>query len=64
MPKTNTDELIVYSNSSNGLGIRILGAKRATNRSGIYIKQLLTDGLAKRDGRLKVNLIFFKRKNL
>ncbi|CAF4020952.1 unnamed protein product, partial [Rotaria sp. Silwood1] len=39
----------------NGLGIRILGAKRATNTSGIYIKQLLNDGLAQRDGRLKVN---------
>jgi hypothetical protein len=61
MPTTNTDELIVYSNSSNGLGIRILGAKRATNRSGIYIKQLLADGLAKRDGRLKVTLIFFSK---
>ncbi|CAF1002355.1 unnamed protein product [Rotaria sp. Silwood1] len=48
------DEIIVYSNSRNGLGIRILGAKRATNTSGIYIKQLLNDGLAQRDGRLKV----------
>jgi hypothetical protein len=55
MPMTNTDELIVYSNSHNGLGIRILGAKRPTNKTGIYIKQLLDDGLAKRDGRLKVN---------
>ncbi|CAF1268402.1 unnamed protein product [Rotaria sp. Silwood1] len=50
----NMDEIIVYSNSRNGLGIRILGAKRATNTSGIYIKQLLNDGLAQRDGRLKV----------
>ncbi len=49
MPMTNTNESIVYSNSRNGLGIRILGAKRATHRSGIYIKQLLDDGLAKRD---------------
>jgi len=64
MPTTNTDELIVYSNSSNGLGIRILGAKRATNRSGIYIKQLLADGLAKRDGRLKVNLICFSKEKI
>lgn len=55
MSTINTDELIVYSNSSNGLGIRILGAKRATHKSGVYIKQLLTDGLAQRDGRLKVN---------
>jgi hypothetical protein len=52
---TNTDELIVYSNSRNGLGIRILGSKRATNNTGIYIKQLLDDGLAQRDGRLKNN---------
>ncbi len=51
---TNTEELIVYSNSRNGLGIRVLGAKRPTHRSGIYIKQLLDDGLARRDGRLKV----------
>ncbi|CAF2978964.1 unnamed protein product [Rotaria socialis] len=50
----NIEELIVYSNSRNGLGIRILGAKRATNKSGIYIKQILEDGLAQRDGRLKV----------
>ena len=57
MPMTTTDELIVYSNSHNGLGIRILGAKRPTNRSGIYIKQLLDDGMAKKDGRLKVNSI-------
>ncbi|CAF0869283.1 unnamed protein product [Rotaria sordida] len=49
-----TDEIIIYSNSRNGLGIRILGAKRAINKSGIYIKQLLHDGLAQRDGRLKV----------
>jgi hypothetical protein len=54
MPMTNTEELIVYSNSRNGLGIRVLGAKRPTNKSGIYIKQLLDDGLAKRDGRLRV----------
>ena len=53
---TTTDELIVYSNSRNGLGIRILGAKRATNKTGIYIKQLLNDGLAERDGRLKVKI--------
>jgi hypothetical protein len=51
---TNTEDLIVYSNSRNGLGIRILGSKRATNNTGIYIKQLLDDGLAQRDGRLKV----------
>ncbi|CAF3185189.1 unnamed protein product [Rotaria socialis] len=49
-----TDELIVYLNSRNGLGIRILGTKRATNQSGIYIRQLLDGGLAQRDGRLKV----------
>ena len=55
MPMTNTDELIVYSNSRNGLGIRVLGAKRPTKRSGIYIRQLLDDGLAQRDRRLKVN---------
>ncbi len=55
---TNTDELIVYSNSRNGLGIRILGAKRATNKSGIYIKQILDDGLAQKDGRLKVKKKF------
>jgi hypothetical protein len=54
MPMTNTEELIVYSNSRNGLGIRVLGAKRPTNKSGVYIKQLLDDGLAKRDGRLRV----------
>ncbi len=54
---TNTDELIVYSNSRNGLGIRVLGAKRPTNKSGIYIKQLLDDGLAQKDGRLKVNKV-------
>ncbi len=51
---TNTDELIVYTNSRNGLGVRILGAKRATNKSGIYIKEILDDGLAQKDGRLKV----------
>jgi hypothetical protein len=51
---TNAEELIVYSNSRNGLGIRILGAKHATNKSGIYIKQILDDGLAQKDGRLKV----------
>ncbi len=56
MPVTNTDELIVYSNSRNGLGIRILGTRRVTNKSGVYIKQLLDHGLAQRDGRLKVNL--------
>lgn len=50
----NIEELIVYSNSRNGLGIRILGTKRATNKSGIYIRQILDDGLAQRDGRLKV----------
>lgn len=48
------EEVIIYSNSRNGLGIRILGAKRATNKSGIYIKQILDDGLAQKDGRLKV----------
>ena len=52
-----TDEVIVYSNSRNGLGIRILGARRATNKSGIYIKQLLDEGLAQRDGRLKVRTV-------
>lgn len=57
-----TEELIIYSNSRNGLGIRILGAKRATNKTGIYIKQILEDGLAQRDGRLKVN--FFSGKEL
>ncbi|CAF1111605.1 unnamed protein product, partial [Rotaria sordida] len=50
----NIEELIVYSNSRNGLGIRILGPKRATNKSGIYIKQILDDGLAQKNGRLKV----------
>lgn len=64
MSITNTNELIVYTNSRNGLGIRVLGAKRPTNKSGIYIKQLLDDGLAQRDGRLKVKqmnycLVFF-----
>ncbi|CAF2705577.1 unnamed protein product [Rotaria sp. Silwood2] len=49
-----TDEIIVYTNSRNGLGIRILGAKRAKNKSGIFIRELLNDGLAQRDGRLKV----------
>ena len=53
---TSTDELLVYANSRNGLGIRILGARRATNKSGIYIKQLLDEGLAQRDGRLKVGM--------
>ena len=53
------EELLIYSNSRNGLGIRILGAKRATNKSGIYIKQILDDGLAQKDGRLKVT--FFRR---
>jgi hypothetical protein len=57
---TNNEELIVYSNSRNGLGIRVIGAKRPTHRSGIYIKQLLDDGLAKREGRLKVKI--FKKK--
>lgn len=51
---TNTEDLIIYSNSRNGLGIRILGPKRATNKSGIYIKQILDDGLAQKDGQLKV----------
>ncbi|CAF1457423.1 unnamed protein product [Adineta steineri] len=51
---TNTEELIVYANSRNGLGIRILGFKRATNKSGIYIKELLDNGLAQKDGRLKI----------
>jgi len=51
---TNTEELIIFSNSRNGLGIRILGAKRARHKSGIYIKELLNDGLAYKDGRLKV----------
>lgn len=50
------EELLIYSNSRNGLGIRILGAKRATNKSGIYIKQILDDGLAQKDGRLKVKI--------
>jgi hypothetical protein len=53
---TNTEDVIVYSNSRNGLGIRVLGAKRTTNKSGIYIKQILDDGLAQKDGRLKVSL--------
>ena len=57
MPMTNTDELIVYLNSRNGLGVRVLGAKRPTNKSGVYIKQILDDGLAQRDGRLKVNIL-------
>ena len=57
-PMANNEELIVYSNSRNGLGIRVLGAKRPTHRSGIYIKQLLDDGLVRKDGRLKVNLDF------
>jgi hypothetical protein len=56
LPMTHTDEHLIYANSRNGLGIRILGAKRATNKSGIFIKQLLDDGLAQRDGRLKVKL--------
>jgi hypothetical protein len=51
---TNTEELIIFSNSRNGLGIRILGAKRARHKSGIYIKELLNDGSAYKDGRLKV----------
>ncbi len=51
---TTIEEFIVYSNSRNGLGIRVLGAKRATNKSGIYIKQILDGGLAQADGRLKV----------
>ena len=59
---TNNEELIVYSNSRNGLGIRVIGAKRPTHRSGIYIKQLLDDGLAKREGRLKVIIRFEKKK--
>lgn len=49
------DEHIVYPNSRNGLGIRIVGAKQATKQSGIYIRQLLDGGLAQKDGRLKVN---------
>lgn len=52
---TNTNELIVYSNSRNGLGIQILGAKYATNKSGIFVKRLLEDGVARKDGRLMVN---------
>ena len=51
---TTTEEFIVYSNSRNGLGIRILGAKRATGKSGVFIKQILDDGLAQKEGRLKV----------
>lgn len=50
------DELLIYTNTRNGLGIRVLGAKRATNKSGIYIKQILDDGLAQKDGRLKVKI--------
>ncbi len=42
----NIEELIVHSNSWNALGIRSLGAKQATNNSGIYIKQILDDGLS------------------
>lgn len=57
----NKEELIIYPNSRNGLGIRILGAKRATNKSGIYIKQILDDGLAQKDGRLKVKKHFSKK---
>lgn len=48
------DELIVYSNSRHGLGIRILGSRRMTGQQGIYVKELLPGGLAERDGRLKV----------
>ncbi|CAF1236526.1 unnamed protein product [Adineta ricciae] len=51
---TTTEELIVYSNSRNGLGIRILGAKRAAHKSGIFIRELLENGLAQKDGRLKI----------
>ncbi|CAF0833576.1 unnamed protein product [Didymodactylos carnosus] len=54
MPATN-EELIVYTDSRNGLGIRIIGAKKPTKHSGIFIKQLLEDGLAQKDGRLKVS---------
>ncbi|UJR23974.1 hypothetical protein I4U23_026941 [Adineta vaga] len=50
----NREELIVYSNSRNGLGIRILGAKRASQKSGIFIRELLENGLAQKDGRLKI----------
>jgi hypothetical protein len=53
MPTANTDELIIFSNSRYGLGIQILGAKRPTNKSGIYVKQLLDCGLAQRDGRFR-----------
>lgn len=53
---TTTEEFIVYSNSRNGLGVRILGAKRATGKSGVFIKQILDDGLAQKEGRLKVIL--------
>ena len=49
------EEFIVYSNSRNGLGIRIVGARRASSKSGIYIEEILDDGLAQLDGRLKVN---------
>ena len=51
---TNADEVIVYGHSLNGLGIRILGPKRGSRHSGIFIRQLLDDGLAQRDQRLKV----------
>ena len=50
----NTDELIVYSHSRNGLGIRILGPRRGSRHSTIFIRQLLDNGLAQRDQRLKV----------
>ena len=50
----NADELIVYGHSRNGLGIRILGPERGSLHSGIFIRQVLNDGLAQRDQRLKV----------
>lgn len=51
------DEVIVYSNSRHGLGIRILGSRIMTGQRGIYVKELLAGGLAEQDGRLKVNFI-------
>jgi len=56
---TTVEQLIAYSNTRHGLGIRVLAAKRPTKKSGIYIKEILANGLAQRDGRLKVFRKFF-----
>ena len=47
-------ELISFKDTKGGLGIKLVGGKQGTDNFGIFVKGLISNGLAAKDGSLKL----------